>query len=110
MAPTEHAILTNFLLPPSPLSAALSLEKFTALFPKTERSNPQIAYLYHELEYARAVAIDQVKANIAQEVKKGEGQRREVVRARRRLDKGDGRVEGDWGDVEFEVEDQVRSE
>ena len=104
MAPTESTILTNFLLPPAPLPTILSLQKFTGLFPKAQRSNPQVKYLYRELQHVRALDIDEVKQNIAQEVKIGEKQRREVVRARRRADKEE--ME-DVNEREVEMEAQV---
>ncbi|KAL9118069.1 MAG: hypothetical protein Q9187_005389 [Circinaria calcarea] len=103
MAPTESTILTNFLLPPSPLPTILSLQKFTSLFPKAQRSNPQVKYLYRELQHLRALDIDEVKQNIVREVKVGEKQRREVVRARRRADKVE--IEGfDEREVEMEAQ------
>lgn len=105
MAPTESTILTNFLLPPSPLPTILSLQKFTSLFPKAQRSNPQVKYLYRELQHLRALDIDEVKQNIVREVKVGEKQRREVIRARRRADKVE--VEG-FDEREIEMEAQVR--
>ncbi len=86
MAPTESAILSNFLLPPAPLPTIISLRKFTELFPAAQRSDPQIATLYRELQHQRAMDTDDVKRNIAAEVRRGEAQRREVVRARRRAD------------------------
>ncbi|KAF2096730.1 hypothetical protein NA57DRAFT_78326 [Rhizodiscina lignyota] len=86
MAPTESTILSNFLLPPAPLPAIISLRKFTELFPASQRCDPQIAILYRELQHQRAMDTDDVKRNITAEVKRGEVQRREVVRARRRAD------------------------
>lgn len=86
MAPTEASILSNFLLPPAPLPAIVSLRQFTDLFPRSQQSNPQIPVLYRELQHQRAIDIDDVKRNIAAEVKRGEKQQREVIRARRRID------------------------
>lgn len=105
MAPTESTILTNFLLPPAPLPTILSLQKFISLFPKTQRSNPQVKSLYRELQHLRALDIDEVKQNIAREVKVGEKQRREVVRARRRADREN--IDGS-DEREVEMEAQVR--
>ena len=89
MAPTESTLLANFLLPPAPLPTILSLQKFTDLFPKTQRSNPQIRVLYRELQHIRALDTDEVQRNIAQEGKRGERQRWEVVKARRKADRED---------------------
>ncbi|KAJ9663613.1 hypothetical protein H2201_005574 [Coniosporium apollinis] len=86
MAPTEASILSNFLLPPAPLPVIVSLEQFTELFPRSQQSNPQIPVLYRELQHQRAIDIDDVKRNIAAEVRRGEKQQREVIRARRRTD------------------------
>ncbi|EON64572.1 hypothetical protein W97_03805 [Coniosporium apollinis CBS 100218] len=86
MAPTEASILSNFLLPPAPLPVIISLRQFTDLFPRSQQSNPQIPVLYRELQHQRAIDIDDVKRNIAAEVKRGEKQQREVIRARRRTD------------------------
>ena len=105
MAPTESNVLTKFLLSPSPLPTIISLQKFTECFPKSQRTNSQIKILYRELQHIRSLDDDQVKHNIVQEVKKGERQRREVVRARNRAV---------WGDVdgvdgrEMETEATVR--
>lgn len=84
MAPNESSILSNFLLPPAPLPVVISLAEFTELFPTAQRSDPQIGILYRELQHQRAMDADGVKHNIAAEVKRGEIQRREVVRSRRR--------------------------
>ncbi|KAI9839559.1 MAG: hypothetical protein M1819_002185 [Sarea resinae] len=85
MPPTESQILTSFLLPPAPLPQIITLKRFTSLFPHALQSHPQIAHLYHELQHLRALDTDQVIENIAAEVRRGDRQRREVARARRRL-------------------------
>ena len=84
MPPTEATILSNFLLPPAPLLSTISLPEFTDLFPRSQRSNPQVEYLYRELQARRDLDIERIKRNIAQEVKRGEKQRRQVVKARHR--------------------------
>jgi centromere-localized protein 2 len=90
MPPTESQILSHFLLPPATLPAVLTLRKFTDLFPPSLRSNDQIPVLYRELQHQRGIDVDDVKANITNEVKKGDRQRREVAEARRRKeDEGD---------------------
>lgn len=84
MPPSESSILRGFLLPPAPLPVALPFEQFKGLFPRPLQSNPKLQDLYRELQRQRAIDIDDVKRNIEVEVKKGEQQRREVIRARRK--------------------------
>jgi len=84
MAPSESSILRNFLLPPAPLPVALPFDQFKDLFPRSLQSNPKLQELYRELQNQRAIDIDDVKRNIEAEVKKGELQRREIIRARRK--------------------------
>ncbi len=103
MPPAESTILANFLLSPAALPTIITLTKFTDLFPKAQRSNPQIGLLYRELQHIRALDTDQVRRNIAQEVKRGERQRREVVKARRKADRED--LNGvDMREIEMETE------
>ncbi|RFU28015.1 hypothetical protein B7463_g8339, partial [Scytalidium lignicola] len=83
MAPTEATILSTFLLPPSPLPTIITLKSFTDLFPRSQQSSPQIRSLYRDLQHQRAHVTDSVTRNIAAEVKRGNVQRRAVVRARR---------------------------
>lgn len=87
MAPSESSILSNFLLPPAPLPAVISLRKFKELFPSAQQSDPQIAILYRELQQQRATDTDDVKRNIEAEVRRGEIVQRAVSRARRRANK-----------------------
>ncbi|KAI9820689.1 MAG: hypothetical protein M1827_005058 [Pycnora praestabilis] len=87
MAPTETSILTNFLVSPAPLPSFITLQKFTDLFPRPQRTNPQVQLLYRDLQHQRAIDTDQVKQNISSEVKKGSKQMREVVRIRRMAEK-----------------------
>ncbi|MCJ1381761.1 hypothetical protein MMC17_004872 [Xylographa soralifera] len=82
--PTEVSLLTHLLLPPASLPTILTLQKFTALFPISLRSSPQIPLLYHELQHQRALQIDAVRKNVAAEAKRGESMKREVIRTRRR--------------------------
>lgn len=103
MAPTESKILANFLLSPAALPNIISLTKFTDLFPKAQRLNPQIGLLYRELQHIRALDTDEVQRNITQEVKRGERQRRDVAKARRKVDRED--MEGvDMREIEMETE------
>jgi len=83
MAPTETTILSTFLLPPAPLPAIISLKAFTELFPRAQQSSPQVRLLYRDLQHQRAQVTDAVAYNIAAEVKRGNAQRRAVVKARR---------------------------
>jgi len=100
---TEASILSNFLLPPAPLPAAISLRKFTELFPHAQQSSPQIPALYRELQHQRAIDTDDVKRNIAAETKRGEQQKREVIKARKRADKEE--LEGlDGRDIQMEID------
>lgn len=84
MAPSESSILRNFLLPPAPLPVALPFDQFKDLFPRSLQANPGVVALYRELQHQRAIDMDDVKRNIETEVKKGELQRREVLRARKK--------------------------
>ena len=103
MAPTESSILSNFLLPPAPLPAAISLRQFRDLFPRAHQTSKDIPLLYRELQHQRAIDIDDVKRNIASEVQRGEKQKREVIRARRRAHRI--QIEGlDARDIRMEVE------
>ncbi|KAI1341718.1 Cnl2/NKP2 family protein-domain-containing protein [Xylariaceae sp. FL0016] len=95
MAPTEATILRNYLLLPSRLSSVTSLQKFTALFPKSQQSSPQIRALYHDLQEQRNAIVDNVAANIDAELRLGKGLRREVIKDRREeaLDEHDDEIE-----------------
>lgn len=104
--PAEQTILTHFLLPPAPLPSILSLQQFTALFPKNQQSSPQIRALYRDLQSQRAGITDTVARNIVSEVKRGNAQRRAVIRGRRAAESG---IRGKEQDEEMEVEDAVRS-
>jgi centromere-localized protein 2 len=83
MAPTEATILSTFLLPPAPLPSIISLKAFTELFPRSQQSSPQIRTLYRDLQHQRAQITDAVAHNIATETKRGNAQRRALVKARR---------------------------
>jgi len=81
MAPTEASILSDFLLAPASLPTILPLEKFTELFPRAQRSNPQVKLLYRELQHLRATDIEIVRENIAKEVIRGERQMTAIHKA-----------------------------
>ena len=83
MPETEQIILSKFLLSPAPFPSIISLEKFTDLFPTSQRSNPQVEHLYRELQGLRSLYIEDVKRSISREVKRGERQRHQVVKTRR---------------------------
>lgn len=102
MAPTEATILSNFLLPPAPLPAVISLKTFTALFTKVQQtqSSDHIRALYRDLQLARRQLTDAISVKIEKEAKNGIAQRRMVIRSRR-LDGRDGI------DDEVEVESAV---
>jgi centromere-localized protein 2 len=104
MPPTESQILSTFLLPPSSLRSLISLKTFTNLFPQPQRKNPQIPYLYRELHHQRGLVVDQITRNIAEEVKSGEAQRREVVKARRRDEREELKLLGEHDKDERDME------
>lgn len=102
MAPTEATILSTFLLPPAPLPQLISLQAFTALFPRAQQSSgvPQIRSLYRDLQHQRSKLVDTIAQNIATEVKRGNKQRQVVVRERRSVGR---EVQDDEVDVETAV-------
>lgn len=83
MAPTETAILTNYLLIPAQLPAIITLKEFTELFPRIQQSSPHVRRLYRDLQTQRNALIDDVASNIEQEAKRGKVLRREALRANR---------------------------
>jgi centromere-localized protein 2 len=101
MAPTEATILSTFLLPPAPLPSIITLKAFTELFPRAQQSSPQIKALYRDLQHQRSRLTDSITRNIGAEVKRGNAQRRVIVRARRAAEKED-------QDDEVDVEETVR--
>ncbi|GJC83713.1 hypothetical protein ColLi_06551 [Colletotrichum liriopes] len=97
MAPTESAILHNYLTSPAQLPSAITLEEFTELFPKAHRPNPQIRSLYRDLQHQRRTLVDAVTENITAEEKRGRLIKREIARARTRAADED-------ADQELEIE------
>ncbi|KAI9739406.1 MAG: hypothetical protein M1818_005094 [Claussenomyces sp. TS43310] len=87
MAPTEHKILTTFLLPPAPLPQTITLSMFKSLFPRSEQSSPEIKRLYRSIQHQRALLTDAVALNIDAEVRRGKAQQNAVVRSRRAAEK-----------------------
>lgn len=100
MASSELAILNNFLLVPSQLPAVISLEEFTALFPRSQQSSPHVRSLYRDLQSQRNATVDSVASNVETEVRRAKGLRRAVVRARRE-------AESEEYDDEIEIERTV---
>ncbi|KIH94327.1 centromere-localized protein 2 [Sporothrix brasiliensis 5110] len=105
MAPTEASILEQFLLAPSQLPTIISLDDFTALFPRTLQSSPQVRALYRDLQRQRSAVVDAVAADIDDEVAKGRLLRRYAVRARLRAEA----QEDVAGDDELQIERFVAS-
>lgn len=83
MAPTEHTILTNYLLLPAPLPSIISLQEFIALFPRQLQSSPQIRTLYRDLQSQRNAIVDAVAEQIEEEARHGKAMRRAVIRSKR---------------------------
>lgn len=101
MAPTEAAILHNYLTVPAQLPSAITLEEFTELFPKPHRANPQIRSLYRDLQHQRRALVDTITENIENEEKNGRVIKREIARAQKRAKAED-------ADQELEIERAVR--
>ncbi|KAG7079841.1 Cnl2/NKP2 family protein [Colletotrichum scovillei] len=97
MAPTEAAILHNYLTVPAQLPSAITLEEFTELFPKPHRANPQIRSLYRDLQHQRRALVDTVTENVENEEKNGRIIKREIARAQKRAKTED-------ADQELEIE------
>ncbi|KAJ9165007.1 hypothetical protein NKR19_g779 [Coniochaeta hoffmannii] len=97
MAPTESAILGNFLLAPSQLPAVVTPHDFTALFPRSHQTSAQVRTLYRDLQSQRNAVVDTVAANIETEAKQSRALRRAVARARRQ-------AESQEYDQEIEIE------
>jgi centromere-localized protein 2 len=83
MAPSESAILENFLLAPSQLPAIIAPQDFTALFPRAHQSSPQVRALYRDLQSQRNRVTDEVAANIENEARRSKTLRRAAVRTQR---------------------------
>lgn len=100
MAPTESSILANYLTVTAKLPTILSFDQFTALFPRSQQSNPQIRSLYRDLQHQRNAVVDAVTENIAVEEKRGRAMRREAARIKREAAQ-------EQPDVEMEIERAV---
>ncbi|CRK22744.1 hypothetical protein BN1723_012745 [Verticillium longisporum] len=97
MAPTESTILANYLTIAAKLPTILSFDQFTALFPRSQQSNPQIRSLYRDLQHQRNAVVDAVTENIAIEEKRGRAMQREAARIKREAAQ-------EQPDVEMEIE------
>lgn len=104
MPPTEAALLRSYLLSHVELPDIITEEQFIDLFPRSQQSHPQIPILYRELENQRAIVTDEIERNIAAEVKRGERQWREVMRARRKAEAEPLGPQGKEGKRELELE------
>lgn len=104
MPPSEASILRDFLLPPAPLPAIISLRQFTDLFPRAYHANPLIKDLYRELQEQRAIDTDDVRRNITAEVKRGEKQKRHISKIRQ---KSQSEAVAGIGSVDIEMEAEV---
>ncbi|GAP91020.2 putative cnl2 nkp2 family protein [Rosellinia necatrix] len=83
MAPTEATILRTYLLLPSRLPSIISLQEFTALFPKSQQSSPYVRTLYRDLQQQRNAVVDGVSASIDAEVKQAKALRRTIIRTKK---------------------------
>lgn len=101
MAPTEAEVLTNYLIRPASLDAILTYDAFAERFPPSQRDSPQVRALWRDLVARRELVLDEVRASIDQEVRRGQAMRWEVLRARRE-------AEREEPDGEVEVERTVR--
>ncbi|KAL2265736.1 hypothetical protein VTJ83DRAFT_6836 [Remersonia thermophila] len=108
MPPTEHEILTQYLLVTAQLPSIVSLQEFAALFPRALQSSPSIRGLYRDLQSQRNAVVDAVAQSIDEEARQGRAMRRAVIQARRRdaerLEERDEEVEiermlGNWSDA-----------
>ena len=81
----ETQILSSFLLSRASQQDIVSLRQFTELFPKDQRSNPQVKLLYRELQLLRNKTCERVKKNIHHEAELGTKQRSDAERKRRAL-------------------------
>jgi centromere-localized protein 2 len=83
MPTKEASLLADFLLAPAALRTFMTLEQFSEIFPRSQQENPVIKSLYDELQRLRHEDVQEVRANIAAEIKRSRPLQREVARARR---------------------------
>lgn len=101
MGPTEAEVLTNYLIRPASLDAVLTFESFAERFPASQRDGAPVRLLWKDLVAQRERVLDDVRASIDSEVKRGQAMRREMLRARRE-------AEQEEPDGEIEMERAVR--
>ncbi|KAK4162186.1 centromere-localized protein 2 [Cladorrhinum sp. PSN259] len=107
--PSEQKILTDYLLIPSQLPSIISLSEFTALFPKSLHSSPQIRTLYRDLQSQRNKTIDAVAQEIQVESKqRGKALRRHILSLKTRHSQENNQDEVD-DDDELEIERMLGS-
>lgn len=95
MAPTEAEVLAAYLIRPASLDAIITYDAFAERFPASQRNNNQIRLLWQDLVAQRERLLDEVRANIENEAKRGQAMRREVLRAKKEAEneEPDGEVE-----------------
>jgi hypothetical protein len=86
MPSIEAKLLSDFLVAPASLRDFMTLRQFTDIFPKGHRANPAVKDLYRELYTLRERDIEAVRQDIALEVKRSKGLRRDYARERRQVD------------------------
>ncbi|KOS22158.1 L-aminoadipate-semialdehyde dehydrogenase large subunit [Escovopsis weberi] len=87
---TESDILTNYLLRPAPLPSIITFDHFRLLFPRQlQGSEAQLRSLYRDVQAQRNAVLDGVARNVAAEVERGAGMRKEVRRQRREAERED---------------------
>jgi NifB/MoaA-like Fe-S oxidoreductase len=84
----EYSLLSTFLLSTAALPTIVTLAQFTELFPASQRDNHTIRHLYRDLQHERGLVTDAVKKNLIHEAIRGETQKREIARVRRRAERG----------------------
>ena len=106
MSLSEHAILTDYLIPPASFPTILSLAQFTLLFPASVRFNPQVKHLYRDLQFLRKVGVDLIRQNIDRECQQGQRMKKELLRALR-MDVINGHEYGEYHDREIDIDVQL---
>ncbi|KAF2866094.1 Cnl2/NKP2 family protein-domain-containing protein [Massariosphaeria phaeospora] len=86
MPSQEATMLADFLLAPASLRDFVSLRQFTDIFPQAHRASPAVKELYRELHSLREADIQDVRENIADEVKRSKQLKRAYARERRQMD------------------------
>ncbi|EXJ64695.1 hypothetical protein A1O7_01033 [Cladophialophora yegresii CBS 114405] len=83
--PTESQILQSYLLHPSPLPTIVPYTSFLALLPKHQPSRAtELKRLYRDLEFQRAVTVDDIRRRIERECNKSVSLTAQLARQVRR--------------------------